>query len=95
MHNLARALVEQTGFGAEEGDKVIATGFLEVTLRRGPLGVVEALWDTPLPDDTNLLILVDQFEEIFRFEREGGRDEADAFVSLLLGRTVQTIRRLT
>jgi len=53
-------------------------------LRRGPLGVVEALQGTPLPADTNLLILVDQFEEIFRFEREGGRDEADAFVSLLL-----------
>jgi hypothetical protein len=84
MHGLARALVEQTIIGSEEEDKEIATGFLEATLRRGPLGVVEALRDTPLPADTNLLILVDQFEEIFRFEREGGSDEADAFVSLLL-----------
>ncbi len=84
MHGLAKALVEQTVIGSEESDKEIATGFLDATLRRGPLGVVEALRDTPLPADTNLLILVDQFEEIFRFEREGGSDEADAFVSLLL-----------
>jgi MoxR-like ATPase len=84
MHSLAKALVGQAGIGAEEAEKEIATGFLEATLRRGPLGVVEALRDTPLPAATNLLILVDQFEEIFRFEREGGRDEADAFVSLLL-----------
>ena len=84
MHSLARALVEQAGIGAAGADKDIAIGVLEATLRRGPLGVVEALHDTPLPAETNLLILVDQFEEILRFEREGGRDEADAFVSLLL-----------
>ena len=84
MHGLAKALVEQTVIGSDEADKEIATGFLDATLRRGPLGVVEALRDTPLPADTNVLILVDQFEEIFRFEREGGSDEADAFVSLLL-----------
>jgi len=84
MHGLARALVEQAGVGLQAADAEIATGFLDATLRRGPLGVVEALRETPLPANTNLLILVDQFEEIFRFEREGGRDEADAFVSLLL-----------
>jgi hypothetical protein len=84
MHSLAQALVEKTCIGQAEVDKEIAIGFLEATLRRGPLGVVEALRDTPLTAKTNLLILVDQFEEIFRFEREGGRDEADAFVSLLL-----------
>jgi hypothetical protein len=89
MHNLANALVEQTGIGSEEADKTIAAGLLEATLRRGPLGVVEAMRDTPIPADTNLLILVDQFEEIFRFEREGGRDEADAFVSLLLATAAQ------
>ncbi len=84
MHALAQALVEQTTIGADEADQEIATGLLDATLRRGPLGVVEALRDTPLAAGTNLLILVDQFEEIFRFEREGGGDEADAFVSLLL-----------
>jgi hypothetical protein len=84
MQSLAKALVDQTGVASQETEKDIATGFLAATLRRGPLGIVEALRDTPLPPATNLLILVDQFEEIFRFEREGGRDEADAFVSLLL-----------
>jgi hypothetical protein len=89
MHALARALIEQTTIGAHETDREIAAGLLGATLRRGPLGVVEALQDTPLPDGTNLLLLVDQFEEIFRFERAGGHDEADAFVSLLLATAKQ------
>jgi hypothetical protein len=31
-----------------------------------------------------LCILVDQFEELFRFERETSREEAELFVSLLI-----------
>ncbi len=71
------------------------------TLSRGPLGLAEVLTRplTPgggpaLPPKYNLLLLVDQFEEIFRFRRpsepkpaerdDADRDEADAFVSLLL-----------
>ena len=42
------------------------------------------LHETPLPAQTNLLLLVDQFEEIFRFREKGDPDEADAFVALLL-----------
>ena len=58
--------------------------FLHATLRRGPRGLVEVLRDTPLPEGTNLLLLVDQFEEIFRYRQQGDSDEADAFVALLL-----------
>ena len=60
------------------------TALLLATLRRGPLGLVEALREEPLPKDTNLLIVVDQFEEIFRYRQHQDRDEADAFVALLL-----------
>lgn len=54
------------------------------TLRRGPLGLIEALREQPLPKNTNLLLVVDQFEEIFRYRELQDRDEADAFVALLL-----------
>jgi energy-coupling factor transporter ATP-binding protein EcfA2 len=34
---------------------------------------------------TRLCILVDQFEELFRFERQSSREEAELFVELLIG----------
>lgn len=50
----------------------------------GPLGLVELLRDNPLPEQTNLLLLVDQFEDLFRSYRQGNREEIKAFVALLL-----------
>ncbi len=64
-----------------QGEKSLA--FLMATLQRGPLGLIEAIRETPLPDETNLLILVDQFEEIFRY-RQADINQAEAFVDLLL-----------
>lgn len=61
-----------------------APAFLRASLCRGPLGLHEILRDTPLPPQTSLLILVDQFEEIFRYYRQGEANEAAAFVELLL-----------
>jgi len=40
--------------------------------------------ETPLPERANLLVLVDQFEEIFRYRRDIDSQEADAFVALLV-----------
>jgi tetratricopeptide (TPR) repeat protein len=59
---------------------------LEATLRRGSLGIVDAVRHAHLPPSDNVLIVVDQFEELFRFRRESeaSRDEAVAFVKLLL-----------
>jgi hypothetical protein len=61
---------------------------LEVTLRRSTRGVVEAVRQARLPAGDNLLIIVDQFEELFRFRHShqlaNSRDEAIAFVKLLL-----------
>jgi hypothetical protein len=48
------------------------------------LGLVDLVKDCGLPPATNLLLLVDQFEEIFRYRKKGDSDEADAFVALLL-----------
>ena len=87
---LAEALLREPTIGAERLSstspqaKVEAAAFLQARLQRGPLGLRDVLDDTPLPENTNLLLLVDQFEEIFRYHRHGGQDEANAFVSLLL-----------
>lgn len=89
IHRLAAALIAADEPAARDADAATAAGFLGATLRRGPLGLIEALTESPLPADTNLLVLVDQFEEIFRFRREGGGREADAFVALLLASVEQ------
>ncbi len=57
---------------------------LQASLRRGPHSVHELLAATPLPDNTTLLLLIDQFEEIFRYYQHGDKNEAAAFVKLLL-----------
>ncbi len=60
---------------------------LEVTLRDSSLGVAEAVRHAMLPMGDNLLVVVDQFEELFRFKRSRTKhndDESVAFVKLLL-----------
>jgi tetratricopeptide (TPR) repeat protein len=61
----------------------------EATLRRGSLGLVEAAYAARLGEREKLLVVVDQFEELFRFRaaRAGAAatdDDAAAFVKLLL-----------
>jgi hypothetical protein len=64
--------------------------FLCATLRRGELGLVEALEHSKLGRGKNLLLLVDQFEELFRFAQLTDSDEAIAFVDLVLASCRQT-----
>ncbi|HEV2705299.1 MAG TPA: hypothetical protein VGV59_05205 [Pyrinomonadaceae bacterium] len=90
LGNLARALNHPTVFGSEiEENAQLQTTITEATLRRGSLGLVEAVRQTRMPSNENLLIVVDQFEELFRFARidesEQYQNEAAAFVKLLLG----------
>jgi WD40 repeat protein len=87
LRRLAEALGATSALGLEQEPEAVA--FLHATLRRGPRGLVEVLRDTPLPEGTNLLLLVDQFEEIFRYRQQGDSDEADAFVALLLATAAQ------
>src|ERR1044072_616099 len=87
--NLARALNEPDVFGSElEENASLQTALAEATLRRGSRGLVDAVRQAVVPENENLLVVVDQFEEIFRFarvaEEKEYRDEAAAFVKLLL-----------
>ena len=86
IQNLARAILVSSPSDDEKHeishDERLA--FLLATLRRGRLGLVEALQESPLPENTNLLIVVDQFEELFRQSVKHDVNEAIAFVALLL-----------
>ena len=57
-------------------------------LRKSSLGLAVALGEAARNNTRRILILVDQFEEIFRFDRREGRpedfEEAAAFVDLIL-----------
>jgi tetratricopeptide (TPR) repeat protein len=90
LGRLAEALLSPLALGPELGNEPDTAAFLQATLRRGPLGVLEAMREMPLFKYTSLLLLVDQFEEIFRFRQEGDADEADAFVALLLATAKQS-----
>ena len=87
--NLAKALNAPDVFGSEvEENTAIQTAIAESTLRRGSLGLVDTLRHAVVVEGENLLIVVDQFEEIFRFARvaEGEQygNDAAAFIKLLL-----------
>jgi len=66
---------------------------IESSLRMSKLGLFDAVAQAQLPENTNLLIVADQFEELFRFQQVGTTpgdtaivvsEEAIAFVNLLL-----------
>jgi WD40 repeat protein len=97
--NLAGALSQPGVLGDEEtpgGDNQVPvqTAITEATLRRGSPGLVEVVRQSRLPEGENLLLVVDQFEELFRFKDsardEKAGDEAAAFVKLLLKAVEQT-----
>ena len=97
LGNLARALnkphVLQTETPAE-GEEAKSDILLEVSLRRSGRGLVEATRLARLREDQNLLVVVDQFEELFRFANAATTtsqaDDAAAFVKLLLEAAQQT-----
>lgn len=67
---------------------------IESTLRRSGGGLIQAYRQAHLPPTENLLIVIDQFEELFRFSRyekeiNEGKSDALGFINLLLTATQQ------
>jgi Leucine-rich repeat (LRR) protein len=73
---LAGGLLNAAAIASEREGIAGGVEFVEKTLRRGPMGLAEVLRQTPPPAGTNLLLVVDQFEEIFRFRTEDEVGEA-------------------
>lgn len=92
--NLARALDAPEVLGVDGEFRSTNGIVLDATLRRSTRGLVEAVRQARIAADQNVLVLVDQFEELFRFRRsrqsEHSGDEAVAFVKLLLEATTQS-----
>ena len=94
--NLARAL-SQNGIlynYESNADEQMYSSINESVLRRSNFGLIDAFKQSGIDPKNNLLILVDQFEELFRFikfekdAKEGKRDSV-AFINLLLKATEQ------
>jgi len=99
VRRLAQALLEPDAFGvellqgpepgAENNEPLRSLAHVQAELTRGPRSLVDLVADVrahSTNQDFDLLLLVDQFEEIFTYEKAGERDvnEADQFVNLLL-----------
>ena len=79
LQQLARALaaVDSSPDGLDEA-------MVAALLARGPRAIAEWCRGGGLAAGHNLLIVVDQFEELFRFGDYAAREESEAFVGLLL-----------
>jgi len=95
--NLNDALNEPGVFGSESDDNEESAAYRKIvtdaTLRRGSPGLIEAVRQLGSLDGDNLLIIVDQFEELFRVAQfstnSNYENEAAAFVKLLLAAKAQ------
>ncbi|HJR06102.1 MAG TPA: AAA family ATPase [Pyrinomonadaceae bacterium] len=91
--HLAQALRQDDVLGNKDDDEEIQLSITEASLRRSALGLIEVVRQARVPAHDNLLIVVDQFEELFRVKVASGAarsDDAAAFVKLLLEATRQT-----
>ena len=91
--NLAEALNKEGVLRTADDDAEMLRAITETTLRRSAIGLVNVVQQARIPESENLLIVVDQFEELFRFKQsisaEHSEDDAAAFVKLLLEATRQ------
>ncbi len=95
IDNLATALANtERKEGEDEEDYNFLININKTVLRSSSLGLVEAVRQLKTPKYENVLIMVDQFEELFRFKRmhsENSVNETEAFVKLLVEARKQSI----
>ena len=84
IENLARALLHSGILGDGWPESETSVGRAAARLRVGPRGLTDLFESADVRPVANLLILVDQFEELFRYFEQSDADEALKFVSLLL-----------
>ncbi|MFL5728866.1 MAG: eIF2A-related protein [Cytophagaceae bacterium] len=88
IDNLAESLLvkDRNYTHADEEGKKIRRTITSTVLRSSSLGLIEAVQQLKKDKNENVLLLVDQFEELFRYKKneEGSTNESLAFVNLLL-----------
>lgn len=89
IDNLAESLLKTVKDynTSEPEDKKIKRTIVSTLLRSSSLGLVEAIQQSRRKEDINYLILVDQFEELFRFKDStdpNSVNESLAFINLLM-----------
>ncbi len=90
IDNLAESLLlnDQEYMNLPEEDKLIKKTIIGTVLRSSSLGLVEVIKQLKTENDQNILVVIDQFEELFRFRKlesaNSDMDESSAFVNLLL-----------
>ncbi|BDS13506.1 nSTAND1 domain-containing NTPase [Aureispira anguillae] len=91
LENLSRQLAQRNVLHGDEMMDPSYPAKIEGMLRNGSLGIVEAFKKSAVGRGENLMIVVDQFEEIFNFSKKNKRNEEDAatFVNLLLNASRQ------
>ncbi|MDB4664843.1 hypothetical protein OAE97_00685 [Verrucomicrobia bacterium] len=83
IQNLAQALIDTDLYDPDEEDIELQ---VTATLTRSGLGMLEAIRQSDIETGENFLLVVDQFEEIFRFRKAGDVTDERAmfFVNLLI-----------
>ncbi|MTI22993.1 High-affnity carbon uptake protein Hat/HatR, partial [Fulvivirga sp. RKSG066] len=89
IDNLAESLLKKDPdyIVADDDEKRIKRTIITTLLKSSSIGLVEAILQLRKSEDKNYLILVDQFEELFRFKDSadaGSVNETLAFVNLLM-----------
>ncbi|MDE0472629.1 MAG: High-affnity carbon uptake protein Hat/HatR [Ekhidna sp.] len=90
IDNLAESLLikNREYSNLEDEDKLIRKTIISTVLRSSSLGLVEVVRQLRTEEHENVLILVDQFEELFRYRKleatTSDLNESSAFVNLLL-----------
>jgi flagellar biosynthesis GTPase FlhF/energy-coupling factor transporter ATP-binding protein EcfA2 len=85
LRNLAQAICKNERLAAQTDKAALEKRLVEL-MTHSTLGLVQAM-RTALPPKTKLLLLIDQFEEVFRFADEDeaiSKAEYDQFVKLLI-----------
>lgn len=95
VDNLARAITsEVTEENVTQEELDIRSEITASVIRSSSLGLVEALKQIDRSQDENILLMVDQFEELFRYKKStadsSGNNESAAFVKMLLEAVKQT-----
>jgi len=84
IKKLTSALLHKDALAREKAGIENCYEYLYAKLKASSFGIIETIQETALPENTNLLIIVDQFEEIFRSMHYSDNNEVRAFVYLLI-----------